>query len=134
MISYESMKPAKAPADRDYYTVPEVAEALHVGVATVWRWVSSGKLDAYRVGSRNIRVPKAALASVVTSARKRKAVVVPWEIAAFAPPSPEQLARRQAVVESILKRTEGRSIAPLTTADLVRQVREEQEAKYRRSD
>jgi hypothetical protein len=41
------------------------------------------------------------------------------------PPSPEGLARRQALVATILKKREARRIAPLTSADLVHQTRQE---------
>ncbi len=48
----------------------------------------------------------------------------------FAPVSPEELARRHALLEQILANRERRNIAPLTSADLVRQVREEEYRSY----
>ena len=47
-----------------------------------------------------------------------------------APPSAEELARRRAVFERIKAARQGRSIAPLTTADLVHQAREEEARSY----
>jgi hypothetical protein len=47
-----------------------------------------------------------------------------------APPSVEELARRRALVEHIKVARQGRAIAPLTTADLVHQAREETYPSY----
>jgi hypothetical protein len=43
--------------------------------------------------------------------------------ALFAPPSPEEIARRKAVVNQIQKRRHERVIAPLTAADLIHAAR-----------
>lgn len=50
--------------------------------------------------------------------------------ALFTPPSPEELARRQALVKQILAERTTRVITPLTSADLVHQVREEEYRSY----
>ena len=47
-----------------------------------------------------------------------------------APPSAEELARRTAVFERIVAHRREVTITPLTTADLVRQAREEEERSY----
>jgi hypothetical protein len=47
-----------------------------------------------------------------------------------APPTPDELARRQALTAVILERRETRTIAPLTSADLVHQAREEAGLEY----
>ena len=47
-----------------------------------------------------------------------------------APPSAEELARRRALVERITAARRERSIAPMTTADLVHQAREEEYQSY----
>lgn len=47
-----------------------------------------------------------------------------------APPSAEELARRRAVFERIKAARQERSIAPLTTADLVHRAREEEYQLY----
>jgi hypothetical protein len=48
------------------------------------------------------------------------------------PPSPaaEEIARRQVLAKQILANRERRRIAPLTSADLVHQVREEEDRSY----
>lgn len=48
----------------------------------------------------------------------------------FAPVPPEELARRQALVSEILTERTTRNISPTTSADLVRQVREEEYRSY----
>jgi len=37
--------------EEDYYTLQEIAERLKVSYRTVYRWVHSGKLPAYKLGS-----------------------------------------------------------------------------------
>ena len=60
--------------DTEYYTVREAAEALRVSVPTVWRWVRSGQLTAYRVGKRSIRIHKSDLSGMVTPEEPAKTV------------------------------------------------------------
>jgi len=45
-------------------------------------------------------------------------------------PSQQELARRQALVQRILASRNGRVIAPMTTADLVAQAREQEYSAY----
>ncbi len=45
-------------------------------------------------------------------------------------PSKQELARRQALVQKILANRAKRVISPLTTADLVQKVREEDRSSY----
>jgi excisionase family DNA binding protein len=57
--------------DAEYLTVPEAATALRVSASTIWRWIDGGRLPAYRVGRRKVRVKSADLAALITSARPR---------------------------------------------------------------
>ena len=57
--------------EREYYTVPEAARLIRVSPATIWRWIEAGKLPAYRVGPKNIRVRKSDLQSMIKPARAR---------------------------------------------------------------
>ena len=50
----------------------------------------------------------------------------------ISPPTKEELARRQALVAKILANAQTRIISPLTTADLIHQVRAEREEAYER--
>jgi excisionase family DNA binding protein len=87
--------------ERDYLTPAEAARQLHVSVSTVWRWIDKGKLPAYRVGERFIRIPKAGLSQVVRSARQPDV--------ALGPPREEELEgkrlERQRRGEEFLKMT-----------------------------
>ncbi|MSQ27872.1 MAG: DNA-binding protein [Dehalococcoidia bacterium] len=108
---------------RDYYTVAEAAKLLDVSIATVWRWVTGGKLPAYRVGPRKIRIAKKDLSAVISPAQRRKqAATTDWR--ALSPPvSAEELKRRQALAAEILALREQCDIIPLTTAQHLRRVR-----------
>ena len=55
-----------------YATVAEAARLLRVSVPTIWRWIDSGRLPAYRVGGRSIRIRTVDLASLVRPARTQK--------------------------------------------------------------
>jgi excisionase family DNA binding protein len=55
-----------------YATVSEAARLLRVSVPTIWRWIDSGRLRAYRVGGRSIRIRTVDLASLVRPARTQQ--------------------------------------------------------------
>lgn len=117
--------------ERDDYSVPEAAKALGVSPSTVWRWIDARKLSAYRVGARKIRIRREDLAAMVAPLRtepntKQEPLKPIWH----APRTAEEFRRQQELVAQILADQEGMSIAPLTTADLIRQVREEREERY----
>lgn len=113
-----------------YYTVPEAARALCVSPATIWRWIHSGKLAAYRVGPRAIRIRPDDLQAAIQPVRLDGSRPAAGIKLAINPPAPEELARRQALVAKILRNREGRHIAPLTSTDLVQMARAEAEARY----
>jgi len=39
---------------KDAYTVEETATILLVGVATIWRWLASGKLASFKLAGRTL--------------------------------------------------------------------------------
>jgi excisionase family DNA binding protein len=110
--------------NRDYYTVAEAAERLNVSHSTVWRWIRSGKLPAYRVGSRNIRIKQSELDKMVEEVHTEP----DWEHMSFEerrrfllrPPTEEELKRRREAYERTLQNRKDRSIAPMTSDELVR--------------
>lgn len=51
-------------------TIAEVAEMLKVSRLTVWRWVRTGRLQAYRIG-RQYRIPEEAVLALLEP-------VIPW--------------------------------------------------------
>ena len=40
----------------EYYTAAEAARALRVSRTTIWRWIGEGRLAAYQVGGRTLRI------------------------------------------------------------------------------
>jgi excisionase family DNA binding protein len=68
----------QAPMEREYCTVAEAALILHVSSSTVWRWIDSGILPAFRLGPKNIRIRKADLEAVVKPARPEDAEEGLW--------------------------------------------------------
>lgn len=111
-------------AEQDYYTVTETAEFLSVNPSTIWRWIKSGKLPAYRVGHKNIRIRKQDLTAVIQPAKEVS--MEKEREALFAPPTHEELARRQELVAKILANRAQRVIRPLSSADLVELSRKEE--------
>ena len=58
-----------ATLERPYFTVAEAALELQVSRTTVWRWIGEGRLAAYRVGGRTIRIRKEDLHAALRPAR-----------------------------------------------------------------
>lgn len=107
-------------------TTKEAAQLLKVSPVTIKRYLRQGRLPAYHVGPRAIRIRKADLTQVM-QARVAEEVSMKreGERAVFAKPSPEEVTRRQQVFKDILALREQASIAPLTTAELVQRARQE---------
>ncbi|MGH2533720.1 MAG: helix-turn-helix domain-containing protein [Thermomicrobiales bacterium] len=117
--------------DRDDYSVSEAARALGVSPSTVWRWINAKRLPAFRVGTRKIRIRRDDLAAMVAPARMerpaREATIEPIYRVEW---TPEEQIRQKKLLAEILDAQKGWSIAPRTTADLIREVREEREDRY----
>ena len=56
----------------EYLTVAEAAELLKVHKSTIWRWIESGSLPAYRVGRRGVRLKKEDLERSITPVGQEK--------------------------------------------------------------
>ena len=55
--------------DREFYTVSEAAKMLDVSRTTIWRWINEGRLGAYRVGGRTIRIRRQDVQKMLRPAR-----------------------------------------------------------------
>ena len=60
-------------SDNDLLTVPEAATVLKVSPVTVSRWLRQGRLPAYRLGPRAVRIRRSDLTAVFSPARARPA-------------------------------------------------------------
>lgn len=110
-------------AERDYYTVAEAADKLNVSHSTVWRWIRAGKLSAHRVGSRSLRIKQGDLDRMVSQHHAGPSEGLSLEEArnlVGRRPSREELARRKELFERVQRNRKNRSIAPLTSDELVR--------------
>jgi len=58
-------------AEEKYYTINEVAKMLKVAYLTVYRWIQSGKLVAYKAG-KQYRIKKTDLDNFVKSYDRAK--------------------------------------------------------------
>lgn len=119
----------KSVRERDYYTVAEVAELLDVSHSTVWRWIRAGKLPAFRVGSRNLRIRSRDLEATDALQHERPRQNLSIEEArhlARTQPSDQEITRRKKLFEEIMRTRANRSIAPMTSDELVRASREKE--------
>lgn len=55
---------------REWMTVPEVAEELHIPRSRAYELVAQGELPAVRIGERSIRVNRAELERFLLGARR----------------------------------------------------------------
>jgi excisionase family DNA binding protein len=56
--------------ERIYLTVAEAARELDVSPSTVWRWIDSGRLPAFRAGPKTIRIKREELQALMRPARE----------------------------------------------------------------
>ncbi len=60
----------------DFYTVAEAANILGVSVSTVWRWIDSHRLAAFRLGPKAIRIKKQDVEAAIQPVAQRKGVTM----------------------------------------------------------
>jgi excisionase family DNA binding protein len=54
----------------EFLTVTEAARLVHMSQSTIWRWINSKELPAYRIGPKRIMVKQADLAPLLRPARE----------------------------------------------------------------
>src|SRR5439155_26064053 len=84
-------------------TVAEAARVLDVHPSTIWRWIEAERLPAYRLGPKTIRIKRQDLEAILQPARGNEAVAKERDRPLFTPPTPEEIARRKALVAEILQ-------------------------------
>ena len=108
-------------AAKDYYTVAQAAKRLSVPTALIWQWIEDGDLPARRTGPRSAQVDKAAIEAVITPREQRSLSIAEAKEVLARPWTPEEYARERLYWSMVAEhRKHNPSIAPLTTADLVR--------------
>jgi excisionase family DNA binding protein len=50
---------------RPYVSVAQAAEELDVSRSTIWRWIGEGRIRAYKVGPRTVRIPRDELDALI---------------------------------------------------------------------
>ena len=125
--------------DNELLTIAEAAKTLKVSTVTIHRWLKQGRLTAYRVGPRAIRIDRAELSRLLTPRNEKE--VSPRHEALRAPtdltitqPTPEQIERRrtaireaQALRQEMLARRGGTPLPP--SWQLIRQARDERDKR-----
>ena len=123
-------------AHRDFYSVSQAAKLLGVSPSTVWRWIQSDRLPAYRVGPKNIRIKRQDLEKVVQPARSAGKAVSMKELGPVGSPltvRPLTEAERQRGFQALreAKQLRARILArrggkPLSSSwELIREARDE---------
>ena len=108
----------------DLLTPKEAAAFLKVSTVTIKRYLKQGRLPAYHIGPRAIRIRRQDLQRVLHPAPRQEVNMTPEQARSKTPPAHE-LHRRQILAKEIMTLREKNDIQPLTTADLVTQAREE---------
>ena len=109
----------------DLLTVKEAAALLKVSAVTINRYVKSGRLHAYQVGPRAIRIRREDMMNLLAPREEATMNRGTERRHLVAKPSKAELARRQAIGKKIMAKRDGRRIAPMTAADLVQRGRDE---------
>lgn len=128
----------------EFVTVSEAAKALRVSVPTVKRWVKDGRLPAYHLGPRYIRIRRADLTRVLTPMREdvspmperlvRETASIPTDLT-VKPLTVAQIAQldkaiqgTQEVIDMIRSRRNGEPLAP--SGPILREIREDRARRY----
>lgn len=123
--------------DSPYISVSEAACLLSVSPSTVWRWIDTAKLPAYRLGGHTLRIRRSDLERLARPARDVSEAGAPpadWARALLPPSTAEIERRRAAVAHALDVRSRTPSITPRTTAELVHTARAEEGASYDAGD
>ena len=110
----------------DLLTVAQVARRLQVHEITVRRYINARRLKAVRVG-RGLRVRSEDLEKFI-----QPAAPTGFRLPYRWPPTPEDIARRTEIIEAMLATRAKMKPLGMTTAELIREGRDELEARHER--
>jgi excisionase family DNA binding protein len=119
--------------DLDLLTLGEAATLLKVSVVTLRRWIKQGRLPAYHVGPRKVRIKRSDLTRAFTPTYHEEVSAMPERI----PVRPltdaevraglEALKESAALIERLRERRKGQPLAPSWPV-----IRQEREARSKR--
>jgi excisionase family DNA binding protein len=116
-------------SDLDLLTLKEAATLLKVSVVTLRRWIKQGRLPAYHVGPRKVRINRSDLSKAFTPAYREEVSAVPEKITIRPLTDAEVAEQLQAIAESeafLARMRAKRGGKPLASSvPLIRQSREE---------
>jgi excisionase family DNA binding protein len=115
--------------DWDLLTLKEAAALLKVSVVTLRRWIKQGRLPAYHVGPRKVRIRRADLAKAFTPTSQEEVSAMPESLTLQPLTDAEVREQLQAIDKSqefIERLRSERGGKPLdSSVPLIRQAREE---------
>jgi excisionase family DNA binding protein len=112
----------------DLLTLPEAAKLLKVSVVTLRRWIKQGRLPAYHVGPRKVRIKRHDLTKAFTPTAQEEVSTMPERIMVRPLTDAEvsqglaALKEADAVIEAIRERRGGQPLD--SSVPLIRQARE----------
>jgi excisionase family DNA binding protein len=119
--------------DLDLLTLSEAAALLKVSVVTIRRWIKQGRLPAYHVGPRKVRINRSDLSKAFTptyqkevSAMLERSTICPLTDAQVQA-GLEALKESEALIERLRERRRGQPLAPSWPV-----IRQEREARSKR--
>jgi excisionase family DNA binding protein len=115
--------------DWDLLTLTEAATLLKVSVVTLRRWIKQGRLPAYHVGPRKVRIKRSDLTKAFTPTSQEEVSAV-QESLTIKPLTDEEVSQglaalkeADAVIAAIKERRGGKPIS--SSVPLIRRAREE---------
>src|SRR5918996_2840818 len=115
--------------DLDLLTLGEAATLLKVSVVTLRRWIKQGRLPAYHVGPRKVRIKRSDLTKAFTPTYQEEVSAVPERIT-VRPLTDEEvrqgleaLKESEGLIQRLQERRKGQPLSP--PWPLIRQEREE---------
>jgi excisionase family DNA binding protein len=115
-------------SDLDLLTLGEAAKLLKVSIVTLRRWIKQGRLPAYHVGPRKLRIKRSDLTKAFTPTYQEEVSAVPERIT-IRPLTDQEVSQglealkeSEALIEQLRERRKGQPLAP--SWPLIRQERE----------
>ena len=115
-------------SDLDLLTLAEAAKLLKVSIVTLRRWIKQGRLPAYHVGPRKVRIKRRDLTKAFTPTDQEEVSAMPERIPIRPLTDAEvnqglaALKESEALIERLRERRKGQPLAP--SWPLIRQERE----------